>query len=152
MKESKMKVAFKYGIGGYIGKFDDMVFCYNRSLGKLYARRRAYPTITESHRKFGSITANLFALKPSQAYKDDLSFYGTRYRSLRNTKGKLITWTNLYIKLMYEMARQDTTIDLKTLSREEIYSRDLPCISIEKGVEAGLLPAVRNYASYANEL
>lgn len=59
-KGVQMRVAFKYGIGGYVGKFDGMVFCYNRVLGMIYARRRVYPKITESHQKFGSAAANLF--------------------------------------------------------------------------------------------
>jgi hypothetical protein len=107
-----MRVAFKYGIGGYVGKFDDMVFCYNRSLGKIYARRRVYPTLTESHRKFGSTAANLFSLKPSQGYKDDLYLYLVRYRALRGSMKSLVTWSNLYMKLMYELAKRDPGIDL----------------------------------------
>jgi len=147
-----MRVAFKYGIGGYVGKFDDMVFCYNRSLGKIYARRRVYPTLTESHRKFGSTAANLFSLKPSQGYKDDLYLYLVRYRALRGSMKSLVTWSNLYMKLMYELAKRDPGIDLKSLTRQEIYQRSLPVISIKRAVEAGLLPVVNDYASFDHEL
>lgn len=56
------------------------------------------------------------------------------------------------MKIMYDMAKQDSTIDLKTLTRDEIYARDLPCISIRKAVEAGLLPPIFDYVSYTHEL
>jgi hypothetical protein len=147
-----MKVLFQNGLGGYIGKIDGLVYCYSRQMGKVYARKRVYPTITDSHRQFGSVNANLFAINPAQGFKDDMYFYMTRYRALRSAKKSLQTWSNLYMKLMYDMAKADSSINLRTLTREEIYTRNLPCISVKKAVEAGLLPEVYDYEVYEHEI
>jgi hypothetical protein len=36
-------------------------------------------------------------------------------------------------------------VDLKTLSRQQIYDNDLPCKSVKAAVEAGYLSEVLNY-------
>ncbi|GAB1468437.1 hypothetical protein MASR2M64_11640 [Candidatus Cloacimonadota bacterium] len=147
-----MKVSFQYGLAGFTGKMDGLVFCYNRYLGKVYARKRVYPTLTAHHEKFGSVNANLFAIQPSQGYKDNMYVYMKRYATLKGPKTMMLTWSNLYMKLMYDMAKADATIDLRTLTREEIYLRDLPCISVQKAVLAGLLPRVYDWQSFVHEL
>lgn len=147
-----MRVTYKYGIGGLRGRADGMVFCYNRYLGRPYTRKMVYPKITEKNVSFGNVTANIFRINPSQGYRDDMYYYMARYRNLNEANMSLITWSNFYLKLMYDMAKADNTIDLRTLTREEIYSRDLPCISVKKAVEAGLLPVVYDYRSFTHEL
>jgi len=147
-----MKVIYKYGLGGYQGRMDGVVLCYNRYLGRAYARKMVYPKITEKNREFGSVTANLFKVKPSQGYRNDLYFYMTRYRNLNEANMNLITWSNFYLKIMYNMAKADDSINLMTITREEIYTRDLPCISVKKAVEAGLLPVVYGYEDFAHEM
>ena len=62
------------------------------------------------------------------------------------------SWVNMYLKLMREMAKQDPSIDLLTLTREEIYTRALPCISIKRAVDAGLLPVVYDYSHLDREM
>mgnify|MGYP006987161020 CR=1 FL=1 len=46
------------------------------------------------------------------------------------------------LNLARDMAKWDNIIDLLSLSREEIYTRDLPCLSVARAVEAGLPPVV----------
>jgi len=147
-----MKVIYKYGLGGYRGRMDGVVMCYNRYLGRAYARKQTYPRITAKNREFGSVTANLFKIKPSLGYRQDLYFYMTRYRGLNDANLNLSTWSNFYLKLMYDMAKADGSINLQTITREEIYTRDLPCISVQKAVEAGLLPVVYGYEEYTHEM
>ena len=147
-----MRVTYKYGIGGYRGKMDGAVLCYDRYLGRSYARRWVYPTITEKNKAFGNVNANLFRIKPSQGYRNDLYFYLTRYRNLNDAKQGLRAWSSFYMKLMYDMAKADDSINLMTITREEIYSRDLPCISVKKAVDAGLLPVVYGYEDFTHEI
>jgi hypothetical protein len=148
-----MKVTFQYGLAGYTGKADGLVYCYSKELGRVYARRNTYPKLTAENERVGSITAALFAIKPSKAYINDLYPYRARYNALReNHQHPMRSWSALYLKMMYNMAKEDPTIDLRTLTREEIYSRDLPCISIKSAVEAGLLPEVFGYEGFTGEL
>lgn len=145
-----MKVNLTYGIGAYSGKLDGVVFCNYRREGLILARKYNYPTLNENNHKLGSTTSNLHRIKPSEGFKNDMRTYLGRYNALRENEGRYVrSWVNLYLKLMRDMAKRDISIDLQTLTRDDIYTRDLPCISIKRAVEAGLLPVVYDY-SYLN--
>jgi len=45
---------------------------------------------------------------------------------------------------MYGMVKE-MSIDLGTITRAQIETDNLPCISIKQAVDANLLPRVRNY-------
>jgi len=148
-----MKVSFGYGIGAYSGKLKDVVFCHHKRSGMVYVRERVYPTLQEHHHNLGSITAHLHSLQPSKAYKDDMRFYLCRYNNLKGYENKQIgSWVNLYVKLMREMAKLNPAIDLKTISREDIYQNDLPCISVKKAIESGLLPQVYDWECFDHQM
>jgi len=148
-----MKVNLENGLKGYTGRSGEIVYCYNRLLGTVYSRRNTYPRLTEANHKTGSITANLFGIQPSKPYKTDLYWYLVRYNALPvNNRHPVRSWSNLYLKLMYEMAKADPSIDLRTLTREEIYLRDLPCISVKKAVEAELLPKVLEWEGFEHQI
>ena len=92
-----MKVNFKYGLSGYTGKADDLVFCFDRISGKIYARKRVYPRLTEENARIANISRNIFALQPSEVYKNDLRLYLLRYNGLKANRYKqLRSWVNLY--------------------------------------------------------
>ena len=148
-----MKAKFQFGLSAYTGKAGGVVYCYHRFLNKVYVRRNTYPTLTQVNERIGSVSNTLFGLKPSSGFKDDLSEYLLKYRCLRKQKvPTILSWPNLYIKLMYDMAKQVEGIDLRTLTREQIYAQDLPCISVKRAVEAGLLPVVYDYGVYDHQI
>lgn len=141
-----MKVNFQYGLAGYTGKADGLVFCFDRKSGIVYARKRVYPRLTEENARIGNISHNIFSLKPSEEYKDDLRLYLLGYNGLRaNSPKPLRSWVNLYHRLMANMAKKNPEIDLKTLTRQQIFADNLPCQSIKSAVEAGILPPVNGY-------
>lgn len=146
-----MKVQLEPYLWQLSGKRGDLVYCCNREQGGMYARRYVYPRLGEHNHRMGSATARIHALQPSEAYRLDLKDYlwqlcrEHRYCRVRS-------WSGLYVKLMYALAKADPTVDLGTLSREEIYARDLPCRTVKRAVEAGLLPEVRGYQAYTAEM
>ena len=141
-----MKVKFQYGLAGYTGKADGLIYCYNRKSGKVYARRKVQPKITAHNHKTGSITANLHSLQPSTGFKNDLLLYSLRYNSLpENAEKNMYSWVNMYLKMMYRLAKMYPEIDLSTITREYIYENNLPCISVKRAVEAGILPPVTDW-------
>jgi len=141
-----MKVKTLLGYPQISGQAGDLVYCINKRTGKTYARRYEYPTLGENHHKMGGIAKNLFKIQHSDGFKYDCRNYAYAYATLRNNRGAGIwTWSNCFLHLMYAMAKRMPDIDLSTLTREEIYSRDLPCISIKRAVEAGLLDKVTDY-------
>ena len=46
---------------------------------------------------------------------------------------------------MFRLAEAYPEIDLKTLTRDEIFANDLPCISVKRAVLAGLIPKVQGW-------
>jgi len=145
-RRKKMKVKFQYGLAGYTGKADGLIYCYNRKSGKVYARRKVQPKITAHNHKTGSITANLHSLKPSTGFKNDLRLYSLRYNGLpQNAEKNVYSWVNLYLIMMHKLAEVYPEVDLSTITREYIYAHNLPCISIKRAVETGLLPEVQDW-------
>lgn len=146
-----MKVKMQFGNEPISGKAGELVYCFNRRTGKMYAKSYTYPTITDNNRKMGSVAKNLFSIKVSEDYKYDCRTYAYLYSTSDKNRGVNIwNWSNCYLHLMYAMAKQMPELDLSTLTKEEIYSLDLPCISIKRAVEAGLLAVVKDYARLDN--
>lgn len=148
-----MKVGFNDGMGVLSGKFSDIVYCYSRKYGYKYARRLVYPTLTSVNEAIGSKSANIWGLEPSEAYRQDLRDYVQIYDGMRNHyRSPFRAWSCLYTKLMYLVESAYPEVDLRTITRDYIYANDLPCISIKKAVEAGLLKPVKGWENMLGEL
>ncbi len=143
-----MKARLKYGLGGYSGNLDGMVFYRERCSDMIIARRWVIPRYSAENERLGLSTKGILALQPSNEYKNDLRTYLLWYKSSKYVKSKpLRNWVNAYMHLMYNMAKAYPDIDLKSITRDDIFSLDLPCISVKRAVEAGLLPQVYNWES-----
>ena len=148
-----MKVRYTDGMGVLSGKFKEIVYCHSCKYGYTYARRKVYPTLSEVNAAIGGKSANLWRLEPSGGYKGDLRSYVAAHDMMRkNYRTPLRAWTCLYIKLMYALERSCPGVDLRTLTRQEIYDQSLPCISIKKAVEAGLLSPVKGWEALDSPL
>ena len=76
--------------------------------------------------------------------------YACLYMSRREKDRKTISnWYNIFMMLMWAMA-EHYSVDLRTISRVQIYEQELPCVSVKAAIEAGLLPGVRNYETLDN--
>lgn len=148
-----MKVRFSDGMGVLSGKYREIVYCHSCKYGYSYVRRRVYPTLTEVNAAIGSKSANIWGLEPSEAYKGDLRSYVAEFDAMRkNYRTPLRAWSCLYTKLMYALERAYPGVDLRSITRQEIYANDLPCISIRKAVEAGLLSPVKGWEALDNTM
>lgn len=135
------------------GKKERIVYCSYRDGEVIVARRYVYPKLSGQNSSFASRNTNIFGLNPSEEYRNDCREYINAYNATpQGQESPVRSWNNLYIKLMSAMARQDPELELCTLTREDIYARKLPCISIKSAVEAGLLPKVKNWEQLVNEL
>jgi hypothetical protein len=140
-----MKVKYKHLIGAYQGRKDGLVYYYNPGLERCIAREYVIPKATEQNRKMGAVTANLKVLQPSEGFMEDLTVYLHLLRSHAATEHSFRgnQWS-LYTRLMWAMARLMSK-DLEILTREQIYAEELPCLSVKRAVEAGLLESVSGY-------
>lgn len=141
-----MKTTFKYNLQGLTGKMDDRIFYYHPGKREVYVRRYVKPERNPPAARLQTVMQNLKLIQPSAAYIRDLKDYLILYNKLsENQNAQVITWMNLYLKIMFGMQKIFPEVDLSTLSREQIYMQQLPCRSVCEAVSAKLLPAVRNY-------
>ncbi len=140
-----MKVIFKNLLHGYQGKADELVFYWDPRLQRILARRLPKVKINQHHLDFAATSRNLMSIRPSERYKDDLRTYAERTYNLPQFGGVRPLWNNLYMQVMYGLKAQNPDLDLQTISRAYIELHDLPCRSVARAVEAGLLPPVRGY-------
>ena len=139
-----MEVTFKNLLHAYSGKCDGIVYYYNKRMGKVIARRLTEPKTHKQNLELSAISQNLKKLNLSTGYKGNLKVYTEMSRLLSGGRQSFYSWTNVFMKLMFALAKQ-YALDLKTLTREQIYDSQLPCLSVKTAVEAGLLPAIAGY-------
>jgi hypothetical protein len=144
-----MKVHFKRAMDGYSGKSDDAVYYYHPRLNLCLVRDYVIPKESTATVRFKAVMANLKQIQPSEGYKRNLKDYLLQYNQLKDYQHKpMLTWNNLYVKLMFAMEKALPGVDLTTLTRQQIEQDVLPCRSVKAAVEAGLLPVVEGYARY----
>jgi hypothetical protein len=150
-KENNMKVYFNHGFMGMTGKSDDSIYYYHSKCKVCLVRDKPKFKPNERTDKMKAIMANLRLLNPSQTYKQDFVDYLYHYNNLKeNRKSQLISWNNLYMKLLYKLAKVNPGVNLLTLSREQIYNENLPCKCLREAIDAGLLPMVDGYKRFSN--
>jgi hypothetical protein len=148
-----MRVAFKNMINGYYGKADDSIIYYIRKTNSFYIKKRPHMPRGDNQNRFQAIMLNLGRLNPDYYYKEDFSFYLELYNQLPNQRyGAVIAWNNLWLKVMFGLAKTVPGLDLATLTKPDIYEQNLPCISLRKAIEAGLLPVVKGYERFDNQI
>jgi len=143
MKHSKFPCQWLHS-----GTWHDVVYYYDRKTQTQRQRKYVKPRISESNRRMGAIMKQLMLINPSKAYRQDCETYALRYRYEHSNDqyGPMFAcWTNVFCSLMYKLAKKYPDIDLAVITRQDIEKQDLPCRTLAKAIEAGLLPAVRNH-------
>ena len=135
----------------YSGTCDGLVYYYNKRLGTMIARKYVYPRQSSQNRRIGSISRNLKALELSPGYKRDLDSY-IALASFYGHEKHWTNWLSVFASLMYALAGKYPTVDLLTITRAQIYSENLPCISVKDAVEAGLLAEVHGYEKLSSQI
>lgn len=159
-----MKATFKNMLLGYLGAHDGLVYYVNPRLGRVIVRPHVIPRVTENNRRFARVHRNLKALNPSPGLRADLRVYTDIHnRKVDNQFRHLPNWYNAYVRMMHALARawlipdpdvpggDPVPIDLATLTRAQITDHDLPCRSVKRAIEAGLLEPVRGYEILTQE-
>jgi hypothetical protein len=133
-----MKVLFQNILKAYSGTCDGLVYYYNPRLDRVLCRRYVIPKATPQNARLSLVSRKLSALAPSADYITDLKYYAALQRE------RHLSWRNIYMKLMYALKRK-YNVDLTLLSKEQIYTQNLPCKSVKQAVEAGLLEPIPGY-------
>jgi hypothetical protein len=142
-----MKPHFKHTIHGFTGKLDGLIYYVDKYTGQILARKSFTFKNHPGQKPFKSAQKQIYTLAPSQTYKYDLKDYCLYYNNLsQNLVRPLFTWCHVYNKLMWAMQKAiPGNVDLKTITREQIFKENLPCITLRAAIDAGLLPMVQGY-------
>ena len=104
------------------------------------------PRPNENNRRFAAIARNLKRIAPSQAFITDMTVYTDIHSRHARVKDRIYSnWYSAYLKMMYALPKVETYIDLEAITRAQIDANDLPCRSVKRAVEAGLLEPVPGY-------
>jgi hypothetical protein len=142
-----MKVQFKNLLKAYSGHCDGLVYYYNPLADKMVCRRYVKPRASQGNARFIKINRRLKEIFPSPEYLSDLKYYA----ALASDHTQHLNWRNVYLKMMFALQR-DFGIDLATITREQIFSQNLPCKSVKSAVDAGLLAPVVGYQRMSAEM
>ncbi len=149
-----MKVRNRKVMEGYSGTLDGMIYYVDRRTGATLARRTFTFKKHPGQPPFRKAQKQIYAINPSDGYKRNLTDYIIAFNKLpENEDRKMSAWTNAYNKIMYGMQKAlPGKVDLKTITRAQIYSQNLPCRTVKAAVDAGLLPKVRGYQRWAEQI
>ena len=140
-----MKAYVKLMLPGFTGNMDDVVIYYNAHLNKYIARRKVIPKYTPSNEIIKEIFAFAKRIELSESYLNDCREYIWQFnRKNRRQDRAMNTWPNVFMKVMRATMKSYPDLDLKTLTREEIIARNLPCSSIYESINAGYLEKVKD--------
>jgi hypothetical protein len=145
-----MKVYMKRNLAGYTGTVDQAIYYYNPKLGVTLMRPYVYPKLNQNNERIVSIMANLKLINPSEGYRNNLRDYVMYYNDSKDYGHRpLSSWNNVWLKIMYAMQKANPeTVNLRTITREQIYEQNLPCKTLKDAIDAGLVPAVTDYKHF----
>lgn len=147
-----MRAKMEYGIRGLSGSRDGTIFYYHPRLKATLMRRQPTMPHQEMNDTYRDVARNLKALQPSAPYKSNFAIYTSKRRD-EDENLLIVSWYNLYIKMMWAMqAKYPSTVDLRTITREQITLQNLPCKTVKAAIEDGLLPPVNGYEILIAEL
>ena len=111
------------------------------------------PKYTPSNDIIKDIFAFAKRIELSEGYLKDCREYIFQFNRKNRRQGRAMsTWPNVFMKVMRATMKSYPDLDLKTLTREEIIAKNLPCRSIYESINVGYLEKVRGYDKLNNVL
>jgi len=150
--EEKMKATVKEGIKGFSGKLDGAVYYYHPRLKRTLMRKMPKMPVQAQNHLYRDVARQIKNLEPSSAYRNDFRSYFTQLRE-RDENINLPSWYSLYVKMLWAIqAKYPAQVDLKTITKEQVHSQNLPCISVKAAIEDGLLPQIPGWEYYDKQM
>jgi len=137
----------------FSGIMDELVYAgYNEGY-ICYSRDYVIPRATANNEKVGSIATNLGVVYDSfdSGWVDDLKEYSYRYATDVQTKrDRHPSFYSLFGKMWWAVAKDDPTIDLKTVTFADIALLDIGIKTIKGAIDNGFLPKVHKIDDLIN--
>jgi hypothetical protein len=140
-----MKATVKEGIKGFSGKLDGAIYYYHPRLQRTLMRRAPKMPVQPQNEDYRAIARQIKAIDPSPQYRYDFKIYHSALMD-KDASVRYPSWYSLYVKMLWAMrTKYPGTVDLKTITRQQITDQNLPCRSVKAAVEAGILAEVPGY-------
>jgi hypothetical protein len=146
-----MKVTLRKQIKKSTGKIDGMVYYFHPGLHRTLGRR--IPTMPHQpmNDRYKNISKALKAINPSAEFRANFKAYLALMKE-KDDEIMMISWHNLYVKTMWNLAAKYPNLNLETLTRAQIIAENLPCQSLKMAVEAKLMPMYSGYKEFTAKI
>ncbi len=138
-----MKVKFNYGIKTYSGTVDEMTYGSYRKGNICIGRKHVKPALTIQNSTMGAIMKNLSSVYQlaDPDFKDDLKTYSLLNSQQHVPNNEMApTAYAIFVKMMYAWQKDNPgSVDLSTVTIEDILSLPAPVINIHDAIGAGYL-------------
>ena len=145
------KVFFPATVAGMIGRITTGVYYRSGSTKFGYLRSWVYPKLTNNNALRGAEYKNLSAIwgEASAEYKADFATYGQKYKDLpvygNPYSARTASGFAIWLKAMYALQIEQPTVDLATLTAEDIDILSAQMGTVKACVENDFLPVVDGY-------
>lgn len=145
------KVFFPATVAGMIGRITTGVYYRSGSTKFGYLRSWVYPKLTDNNALRGAEYKNLSAIwgDASAEYKADFATYGQKYKDLpvygNPYSARTASGFAIWLKAMYALSVSQPTVDLATLTTEDIDILSAQMGTVKACVENDFLPVVDGY-------
>ncbi|PKN80256.1 MAG: hypothetical protein CVU48_02625 [Candidatus Cloacimonetes bacterium HGW-Cloacimonetes-1] len=148
-----MKAKVKLALPGFAGNMDDMVIYYNSRLNCLIARKKVMPRRVPPNTTFCDIHAFIKRIAVSDAYKEDCRRYISLYNQQNRRRGRALnSWLNVLMRILMRLKTDYPDIDYTVLTRDQIIAESIPCLTLARAIDAGLLEKVPGYLEMQSQI
>ena len=152
------KVVFPATVSGIIGTVGTGVYYRSTSTKFGYLRSWVMPSYSTSNAERAGWVKNLKFIwyEVGGAYKAELALYAQKYKDLpvygdpmaTRTKSRFAIW----YMMMVNWANGNPSVDLKTLTAEDLGITGSQVMTIRNAVENGHLPSVEGYDNFTADM
>jgi hypothetical protein len=146
-----MKVTFAKNVKKQTGTIDDMIYYTVPGNSTIYGRRVPKMPHQPMNDKFKNISLALKAINPSEAYRADLKEYLDQLKE-DDPEVTFLSWHNIYVKMMWALAAKFPSVNLETITKEQIYAENLPCKTVLEAIDAELIPFIHHPGEMTNPI
>ncbi len=146
-----MKVKFKDHIKKQLGTVDGIIYYMVPGCNKIIGRRVPKMPHQPMNDKYKNVSLALKAIDPSPGFRQNLKDYLVDLKE-NDESITWLNWHNVYVKMMWNLAANYPSVNLETITREQIINEDLPCKSVKEAIDAELLPEVQGYNQYSSPI
>lgn len=154
-----MKVSFKYGIAYFSGTVDQAVYAPTAKKLGSYMRKHVIPRYTANNEEMGKVMKNIRSIwaDVSSGYKAELKLYAAQHfvqlTPENDAWARPLSNFSWFVRLLWILQDENSgTVDLKTLTYNDIKTLFPEIVSVADAVDNQFLPVVTGYDAWTTDM